>query len=64
MLRLRRHDQITGSQVPEIILLNSHDGSSSYQMLPGLFRQVCANVLIYFDVLGEVRVLHKVDVDR
>ncbi|MEX6067788.1 DUF932 domain-containing protein, partial [Providencia hangzhouensis] len=29
MLRLRRHDQITGSQVPEIILLNSHDGSSS-----------------------------------
>lgn len=64
MLRLRRHDQIMGSQVPEIILLNSHDGSSSYQMLLGLFRQVCANGLIYVDVLGEVRVLHKVDVDR
>lgn len=59
MLRLRRHDQITGSQVPEIILLNSHDGTSSYQMLPGLFRQVCANGLIYGDVLGEVRVPHK-----
>lgn len=28
MLRLRRHDQITGIQVPEIILLNSHDGTS------------------------------------
>ncbi len=38
MLRLRREGQITGKQVPEIILLNSHDGSSSYQMLPGLFR--------------------------
>ena len=62
MLRLRRHDQITGSQVPEIILLNSHDGTSSYQMLPGLFRQVCANGLIYGDVLGEVRVPHKGDV--
>ena len=62
LLRLRRHDQITGSQVPEIILLNSHDGSSSYQMLPGLFRQVCANGLIYGDVLGEVRVPHKGDV--
>jgi hypothetical protein len=37
LLRLRRTGQITGQQVPEIILLNSHDGSSSYQMLPGLF---------------------------
>ncbi|MCV5598190.1 DUF945 domain-containing protein, partial [Escherichia coli] len=31
MLRLRRAGQLTGHQVPEIILLNSHDGSSSYQ---------------------------------
>lgn len=46
MLRLRREGQITGKQVPEIILLNSHDGSSSYQMLPGLFRAVCQNGLI------------------
>ncbi len=37
MLRLRRAGQITGQHVPEIILLNSHDGSSSYQMLPGYF---------------------------
>lgn len=29
MLRLRREGQITGKQVSEIILLNSHDGSSS-----------------------------------
>ncbi|CNI69796.1 DUF932 domain-containing protein [Yersinia vastinensis] len=62
MLRLRRHDQITGIQVPEIILLNSHDGSSSYQMLPGLFRAVCSNGLVCGDVLGEVRVPHKGDV--
>ncbi|MDK1070363.1 DUF932 domain-containing protein [Cronobacter sakazakii] len=27
MLRLRRRDRITGTEVPEIILLNSHDGS-------------------------------------
>ncbi|MCW9690453.1 DUF932 domain-containing protein [Proteus terrae] len=59
MLRLRRHDQITGSQVPEIILLNSHDGSSSYQMLPGLFRMVCQNGLVCGDTFGEVRVPHK-----
>ncbi|EPH2850703.1 DUF932 domain-containing protein [Serratia nevei] len=59
MLRLRREGQITGKQVPEIILLNSHDGSSSYQMLPGFFRFVCQNGLICGETFGEVRVPHK-----
>jgi len=59
MLRLRRAGQITGQQVPEIILLNSHDGSSSYQMLPGLFRGVCSNGLVCGQSFGEVRVPHK-----
>ncbi|EOI8101897.1 DUF932 domain-containing protein, partial [Klebsiella oxytoca] len=59
MVRLRREGQITGKQVPEIILLNSHDGSSSYQMLPGLFRAVCQNGLICGESFGEVRVSHK-----
>jgi hypothetical protein len=62
MLRLRREGQITGKQVPEIILLNSHDGSSSYQMLPGIFRAVCQNGLICGESFGEVRVPHKGDV--
>nr|WP_253380318.1 DUF932 domain-containing protein [unidentified bacterial endosymbiont] len=56
MLRLRREGQITGKQVPEIILLNSHDGSSSYQILPGLFRFVCQNGLVCGETFGEVRV--------
>ena len=59
MLRLRREGQITGKQVPEIILLTSHDGSSSYQMLPGLFRFVCQNGLVCGETFGEVRVPHK-----
>ena len=62
MLRLRRAGQITGQQVPEIIQLNSHDGSSSYQMLPGLFRSVCCNGLVCGTSFGEVRVPHKGDV--
>ena len=62
MLRLRRKGQITDKQVPEIILLNSHDGSSSYQMLPGIFRAVCQNGLICGESFGEVRVPHKGDV--
>lgn len=62
MLRLKRTGQIADKQVPEIILLNSHDGSSSYQMIPGLFRAVCANGLVCGQSSGEVRVPHKGDV--
>ena len=43
MVRLRREGVNKGKEVPEIILLNSHDGSSSYQMIPGMFRFVCTN---------------------
>lgn len=59
LLRLRRAGQITGQQVPEIILLNSHDGSSSYQMLPGIFRSVCTNSLVCGQSFGEIRVPHR-----
>lgn len=62
MLRLRRAGQITGQQVPEIILLNSHDGSSSCQILPELFRAVCCNGLVCGQSFGEIRVPHRGDV--
>lgn len=62
LLRLRRAGQINGQQVPEIILLNSHDGSSSYQMLPGLFRAICTNGLVCGQSFGEIRVPHRGDV--
>ncbi len=52
MLRLRRAGEINGQHVPEIILLNSHDGTSSYQMLPGYFRFVCQNGLRLRSVSG------------
>jgi hypothetical protein len=32
--------------VPEIVFLNSHDGTSAYQLRVGLFRVVCTNGLI------------------
>lgn len=62
MLRLRREKNIVGTEVPEIILLNSHDGSSSYQMIPGMFRFVCCNGMVCGNTLGEVRVPHKGDI--
>ncbi|EAP1708019.1 DUF945 domain-containing protein [Salmonella enterica] len=59
MLRLRRTGQITGRQVPEIIILNSHGGESSFQLLPGVFRSVCTNSLVCGQSFGEIRVPHR-----
>jgi hypothetical protein len=59
MLRLRHASQINGDEANEIILLNSHDGTSSYQMLAGMFRFVCHNGLVCGDTLADVRVPHK-----
>ncbi len=62
MIRLRHASQINGREANEIILLNSHDGSSSYQMLAGMFRFVCQNGLVCGDTVADVRVPHKGDV--
>ncbi|EHD1638473.1 DUF945 domain-containing protein [Salmonella enterica] len=59
MLRLRHASQINGKEANEIILINSHDGTSSYQMLAGMFRFVCQNGLVCGDIVGNVRVPHK-----
>ena len=58
MLRLRHASRINGAEAPEIILVNSHDGSSSYQMLAGVFRFVCSNGLVCGDTLEDFRVRH------
>ncbi|MBF5007076.1 DUF932 domain-containing protein [Diaphorobacter caeni] len=62
LLRLRHASQINGAEANEIILLNSHDGTSSYQMMAGQFRFVCANGLVCGDTFADVRVPHKGDV--
>ena len=35
-----------GDEIPEIVLLNSHDCTSSFQMKAGIFRLACSNGLI------------------
>jgi len=62
MIRLRHASQITGAEANEIVLLNSHNGTSSYQMLAGMFRFVCSNGLVCGDTVADVRVPHKGDV--
>ncbi|CAG9194717.1 hypothetical protein PSAB6_150028 [Paraburkholderia sabiae] len=56
MLRLRHADQITGEEANEIVLLNSHDGTSSYQMLAGMLRFVCQNGMVAGDNVADIRV--------
>lgn len=59
MLRLRHANQINGSEANEIVLLNSHDGTSSYQMLAGMFRFVCANGMVCGEIGSDIRIPHK-----
>lgn len=59
MVRLRHASQIAGAEANEIILLNSHDGTSSYQMLAGIFRFVCQNGMVCGDTLSDIRVRHQ-----
>lgn len=60
MIRLRHAGQVTTRpEANEIILINSHDGASSYQMLAGVFRFVCCNGLVVGDVSRDIRLPHK-----
>lgn len=58
LIRLRHASQITAPESNEILITNSHDGSSSVQLLSGVFRFVCANGLICGDTRHDVRVRH------
>jgi len=58
LIRFRHEGQINGETANEIILVNSHDGTSSYQMLAGCFRFVCHNGLIRGDTVEDFRVRH------
>jgi hypothetical protein len=67
MIRLR-HDSAAevsvGDTFREIVLVNSHDGTSSYQLMAGMFRLVCSNGMVVGAGAGfdEVRVKHTGDV--
>jgi hypothetical protein len=59
LIRMRPASEITGEDVNEIILLNSHDGSSGFQLLGGVYRFVCQNGMVAGETIGEVRVPHR-----
>lgn len=51
---------IVGEALPEVVLMNSHDGSSGFKMWLGMFRMVCANGLIVSDkTMGAISIPHR-----
>ena len=64
MLRLRHESTVDelpslGGVVPEIVLKNSHDGTSAYQLMGGMFRFICLNGMVVADsLIGSLKVQH------
>lgn len=64
MIRFRHESamglQVVNDSVPEVVLVNSHDGSSAYRLMAGIFRLICSNGMIIADSLqASVSVPHK-----
>jgi hypothetical protein len=64
ILRFRHIDARPTSSglYPEIVLINSHDGLSSYRLMAGIFRMVCSNGLIAGTSINDIRVRHQGDI--
>lgn len=64
MIRFRHPDfslnPIVGDSVPEVVLVNSHDGSTAYHLMAGLWRLICSNGLMVSDsTIRSLSVPHK-----
>jgi hypothetical protein len=62
MLRLRHKDYLEGFRVdgiiPELVVLNSHNGSWALRMLLGMFRMVCTNGMVAGTIWDGVTLKH------
>jgi len=60
--RSRKHaeaERVVGGMIPEVVLINSHDGSSSFILQAGLFRLVCSNgLVVQSQDYGSIRINH------
>ena len=61
LIRFRHREHMNthvGDWLPEVVLVNSHDGSSSYQIMAGVYRLICSNGLVVGNSFAEARVRH------
>lgn len=62
MIRFRHADAVAAASgnIPEVVIINSHDGTSAYKLLSGIFRMICTNGLISWEKnMGEISIHHK-----
>ena len=61
LLRFRHESMLAFKDgvVPEIVLVNSHDGTTSYQLRAGIYRLVCANGMIAGNEMHCFKVKHQ-----
>lgn len=63
LVRFRHESALEKEElIPEIIMINSHNGTTSYQLRGGIYRLVCSNGLIVGDEVFERRIKHQGDV--
>ncbi|MGA8837528.1 MAG: DUF932 domain-containing protein [Candidatus Sulfotelmatobacter sp.] len=67
MLRFRHEDAsrslAVGDVIPEVVLINSHDGTSAYKLIAGLYRLVCSNGMMVSDAeIDAIDITHKGDI--
>lgn len=55
---LRRDGGIGKPEAAEVIIVNSRDGTSAYQMFAGMLRFACTNSMIAGERFEEIRVPH------
>jgi len=62
LIRLRRDVALTpevGDTIPEIVLFNSHNGKSNYDLRMGLYRFICSNGMVVSDAeFGSIKIRH------
>lgn len=54
----KRQLEHAGGLIPEIVLMTSHDGLSSFRFMSGIFRFVCTNGLIRGDINSSMNIRH------
>jgi hypothetical protein len=68
MLRFRRiedleNTKVVGTEIPELVMVNSHDRSSGFQLSAGLFRLICSNgMTVKSSNFGDISVRHTGDI--
>lgn len=54
---------VVGELVPEIVLVNAHDGTAAYSLMAGIWRFVCGNGMMVSDsTLASIHIRHSGDI--